>query len=58
MSNCPNCGEEEIDIQHCQHPGCDTVGCNACDEIAWYCDPDDTANGDYFCEKHGDVSDE
>ena len=56
MSNCPNCGEEEIDIQHCQHPGCDTVGCNACDEIAWYCDPDDTANGDYFCEKHGAIA--
>ena len=48
-----DCGEERPSgLMSCHHPGCDACGCDACGEIEWSCDPDDDANGDYFCEEH------
>ena len=48
-----DCGEERPDgVRHCAHPGCETRGCDSCGEIEWCCDPDDEADGEYFCEEH------
>ena len=48
-----DCGEERPNsLETCRHPGCTATGCDSCGEIVWCCDPDDEADGDYFCEEH------
>lgn len=48
-----SCGEERpSNLESCRHPGCDSTGCTACDDVEWCCNPDDEDNGDWFCSEH------
>ena len=46
------CGEERPNnLQECQMPGCNNIGCDACSEVEWCGSEHDDANGDYFCSE-------
>jgi hypothetical protein len=52
--NCHFCGDLECDLQACAD--CHKSFCPEC--IDWCCNPEDEANGDYFCVNCQDESDD
>lgn len=45
LPRCSICGETECDLEHCAD--CGKWFCDQCGD--WCCNPDDEADGDYFC---------